>query len=138
MRIGELARAAGVGVETVRFYEREKLIEQPPRPADGGYRDYSPEDARRIRFVRRAQGLGFSLKEIREFLTLRTDPGSDCHDIRERAAAKRFEVDAKIRRLQDIGKALDELIAACPGKGDVELCSIIAAMERGKPRTNGG
>ena len=76
MRIGKVAEKAGVGVETIRFYERKGLIEQPRKPVDGGYRSYSPETVIRVRFVREAQCLGFSLKEIEELRVLRPS-----HDI---------------------------------------------------------
>ncbi len=74
MTIGEAARRAGVGVETIRFYERRKLISQPPKPSGGGYRSYPEETVDRIRFVRQAQELGFSLREIVDLLSLRADP----------------------------------------------------------------
>jgi MerR family mercuric resistance operon transcriptional regulator len=78
MRISEAARAAAVGVETVRYYERRGLIERPPRPATGGYRSYPPDTVQRILFIRQAQGLGFTLSEIEELLALRADPSADC------------------------------------------------------------
>ena len=71
MTIGKVADVVGVGVETIRFYERRKLIEQPSRPREGGYRNYSDATVKRLHFIRRAQELGFSLKEIAELLELR-------------------------------------------------------------------
>ena len=128
MTISRAAREAGVGVETVRFYERKGLIVQPKRP-DRGFRIY-PEDAvQRIRFIRQAQELGFSLREIGDLLGLRTDPGTDCADIRERAVAKLDDVENKIEKLQCIRGALKKLIAACPGEGALTSCSIIEAIE---------
>jgi MerR family transcriptional regulator, copper efflux regulator len=91
MTISKAARAAGVGVETVRFYERRRLIARPAKPPDGGFRRYPPETIERIRFVRQAQGLGFSLREIGELLSLRADPSTDCGQVRERAVAKGVE-----------------------------------------------
>ena len=117
MTIGRVARRAGVGVETVRFYERRGLIDQPSKPSSGGYRDYPPEVVERIQFIRQAQELGFSLREIGELLTLQADPMADCSDVREKATAKRWDVIRKIERLERIRRALDELIAACPGRG---------------------
>lgn len=73
MTIGKAAQAAGVGVKTIRFYERRGLIEQPPRPVSGGFRTYSRETVRRIRFICQAQGLGFSLREACDLLILRAD-----------------------------------------------------------------
>ena len=94
MRIGEAANAANVGVETIRFYERKGLINQPLRPVDGGFRTYPRDTVSRIRFIREAQELGFSLYEIEELLSLKSDPGSDCGSVRDRALKKRREVDA--------------------------------------------
>lgn len=133
MRIGEAARTAGVGVETVRFYEKKGLIAQPPKPAGGGIREYSREIVDRIGFVRQAQDIGFSLREIAELLSLRADPGADCADVRARAVEKRDEVLTKLGRLTSMRDALDDLIASCPGGGDVKACTILEAMER-----NGG
>lgn len=127
MRIGLVARKAGVGVETVRFYERKGLIARPARP-EGGFRSYPAEAVDRIRFVRHAQDIGFSLAEITDLLSLRADPATDCADIRARAAEKRADVQAKIDRLVHMRDALDELIASCPGGGDVKSCTIIEAM----------
>ena len=128
MRIGTIAKRAGIGVETVRFYERKALIARPPKPPNGGFRSYSAETVERIRFIRQAQSLGFSLKEIDELLSLRADPSTDCSDVRERARGKLREVKAKIARLNAIGSALEELIDACPGKGAARLCSILEAL----------
>ncbi len=129
MTIGTAAREAGVGVETIRFYERRGLIEQPLKPACGGFRVYSEETVHRVRFIRQAQELGFSLKEIDELLSLRADPAIDCSDVRARARAKLDEVNDKIARLNRIGDALDALIAACPGRGALRACSIMDALE---------
>lgn len=128
MTIGRAAREAEVGVETIRFYERKGLIEQPPRPLDSGYRVYPEATVWRIRFIRHAQDLGFSLKEIEELLSLRADPSAASSDVRERAIAKRTEVARKIARLQEIHGALDELISACPGEGALRHCSIMEAL----------
>lgn len=125
--IGRLARAAGVGIETIRFYERQRLLARPRRP-ERGFRAY-PEDAvQRIRFIRQAQALGFTLREIQELLTLRADPSVDCADVLQRATVKRQDVDSKISQLQRIREALDRLIAACPRHGSVGACSILEAM----------
>ena len=130
MRIGKVAEKAGVGVETIRFYERKGLIEQPRKPVDGGYRSYSPETVIRVRFVREAQCLGFSLKEIEELLLLRADPATECADVRERARAKLDEVNAKIARLTAIQGALEDLIQSCRGDGAAASgCPILDALE---------
>ena len=132
MTISKAAKGAGIGIETVRFYERRGLITQPLKPAAGGFRDYPPETVSRLRFIREAQDLGFSLDEIAELLSLRTDPKANCAQVQRRAEAKLAEVRRKIERLQDIGAALDRLIAACPGKGALGACSIIESLESGQ------
>lgn len=128
MTISRAAQQADVGVETIRFYERRGLIEQPPRPRVGGYRIYDNDVVERIRFIRQAQELGFSLREIAELLSLRADPAADCADVRAQAVAKRVEVDRKLAQLRHIRAALDELIATCPGGGALRACTIIDAL----------
>ena len=129
MTIGKAARKAGVGVETIRFYERKGLIDQPPKPVFGGYRVYPDETVERIRFIRQAQELGFSLREIEELLSLRADPAVDCADVRAHARIKLDEVNRKFAQLKGIGAALEALIVACPGRGALRKCSIMDALE---------
>jgi MerR family mercuric resistance operon transcriptional regulator len=129
MTISQVARRAGCGVETIRFYERQGLIEQPPKPA-AGFRRYPSAIVDRVRFIRQAQGLGFSLREIDELLSLRADPKADCADVRSRASAKLEEVGRKIAELERIREALAELIEACPGQGAARTCSILEALAR--------
>ncbi|MEQ8693813.1 MAG: MerR family transcriptional regulator [Gammaproteobacteria bacterium] len=128
--ISRAAKAANVNVETIRFYERKGLISQPHKPVDGSVREYDDETVARIRFVRQAQEIGFSLREIAELLSLRASPDTDCADVRGRAIGKRDEVHAKIAQLSRIRDALNELIASCPGGGDVKACTILDAMQR--------
>ncbi len=128
MTISHAARQAGVGIETIRFYERRGLIKQPPKPVGSGFRVYPEETVQRIRFIRQAQEIGFSLREIDELLSLRADPAADSSDVRERAIDKRNEVEHKIEHLQQIHAALEELISACPGKGALRQCSIMEAL----------
>ncbi len=128
MTISRAARKAGVGVETIRFYERKGLIEQPQKPLDAGFRVYPEETVQRIRFIRQAQEIGFSLGEIDDLLSLRADPSADSSDVRARAIAKRNEVEQKIAHLQKIHAALDELISACPGEGALRQCSIMETL----------
>jgi len=94
LTIGKVARLAGIGVETIRFYEREGLIEEPPR-RESGYRQYPEDTVHRLRFIRRAKELGFTLKEIKELLALRIDPETTCEDIRRRANTKINDIEAK-------------------------------------------
>ncbi len=128
MTISKAAKNAGVGVETIRFYERKCLIEQPPKPFGPGFREYPEEVVRRIRFIRQAQDIGFSLREIAELLSLRADPSADCSDVREQATMKLEEVNRKITQLEEIRGALEDLIAACPGRGALRACSILDAI----------
>lgn len=133
MTISRAAKQAGVGIETIRFYERRGLIKQPARPRSGRYRFYDDDAVERIRFIRQAQELGFSLREIAELLSLKADPGADCGDVRARAVIKRTDVSRKIAQLQKIQAALDELIASCPGGGALRACTIIDAMAGRRP-----
>jgi DNA-binding transcriptional MerR regulator len=129
MTIGRAAQASAVGVETIRFYERRGLIEQPPRPETGGYRCYPDDTVQQVQFIRRAQKLDFSLREIAELLALRTTPGTDAGDMRRRATDKLQDVDQKIERLQRIRKGLVDLLDSCPGAGPLRCCSILDALE---------
>ena len=126
--IGKAARLADVGVETVRFYERKGLIEKPPR-MNSGYRQYPEKTIQRIRFIRRAKELGFSLREIEELLSLRIDPETKCEDIRERAEAKIASTEEKLRDLKKIKKSLRRLTAECQGRAPVNECPILEALE---------
>ncbi len=126
LTIARVAREAGVNIETVRFYERKGLIERPPKGE--GYRVYSPDQVARIRFIKDAQQIGFSLAEIKELLALRADPNADCSAVQQQAMGKQQEVRRKIAQLREIDAALETLIAACPGQGAVDCCSIMDAL----------
>lgn len=128
LTIGKVARLAGVGVETIRYYEREGLIEEPPRRASG-YRQYTGEAVARLRFIRRAKELGFSLREIKELLELRLAPDTTCADIRRKARAKIADIDERIATLERMKKALAKLTASCRGRGPASKCPILDAME---------
>ncbi len=127
LRTGDLAEQAQVNVESLRFYERKGLLPEPPRRASG-YRAYPPEAVERIRFIKRAQELGFSLAEIKELLELRVDPGMTCADVRERAEAKIEDIEQKIRDLQAMRRALRKLAEACPGSGSIDGCPILGLV----------
>jgi MerR family copper efflux transcriptional regulator len=127
--IGQLARLSGAGVETIRYYEREGLIAEPPRRASG-YRQYPDDTLARLRFIRHAKALGFSLKDIKELLELRVAPGTTCADIRKRAEAKIGEVRAKLDLLRQMERALVKLTAACRGRGPAGECPIIDALDK--------
>ena len=124
----EVAKQGGVNLETVRYYERRGLIPKPPRTPTG-YRAFAPEAVRRLRFIRHAQALGFSLEEIRELLGLRLARGTSCGDVRSRAQTKLEEIDAKIRSLRAMRKALTQFTIECPGEGPLSKCPILDALD---------
>ncbi|MEK6710162.1 MAG: heavy metal-responsive transcriptional regulator [Nitrospinota bacterium] len=128
LTIGELARRAGVGVETVRYYERRRLIERP-REREGAFRVYPPDAAGRLRAIKRAQGLGFSLEEIRDLLNLRLEDRARCGDVLRRAERKVAEIEGKIRGLQRVRRELQALAEACRGDAPASACPILAALD---------
>ena len=128
MTIAGLAADAGVGVETVRYYERRGLIRQPEK-RNGAYRRYGPEHARRIRFVKRAQELGFTLEEVETLLGLQD--GANRAQVRRVAAARRDQIRAKMADLRRIDRVLTHLLAECES-GKTPRCPIIETLG-GKP-----
>jgi len=126
LSIGGLARAAGVGVDAIRFYERIGLLPAPRRSASG-YRLYRPGDRQRLEFIRRAQGLGFSLEEIASLLKL-SRPGGSVARARSLAAAKLEVVEGKLAELSRLRDALRSLVDECSGAGDPAHCPILAAL----------
>ena len=125
--IGAVAHRAGVGIDTIRYYEREGLLPEPRRRASG-YRDYGPDVVERLRFIRRAKDLGFTLEEIRELLALSTDRERGVKTVKQRAEARLGEVEQRIRELQRMKRGLRQLIDACPGHGPLEHCPILRAL----------
>lgn len=128
LTIGRLAKAAGVGIPTVRFYERRGLLPRPQRRSSG-YRSFEPEAIQLIRFIRHAQELGFSLKEVEDLLDLRMDPKRSCADVRQRAMEKIADIDAKVAGLARMRKVLDRLVETCPGDAPTADCPILEALE---------
>lgn len=128
LSIGQVARRASVGVETVRFYERQGLLEKPPR-TKSGYRQYPLEAVSRLGFIKKAKEVGFSLKEIKELLSLRLDTTATCEDVRSRAQVKIHEIEQKVQALQRMKQALMDLTAACSGDGPVSECPILQSLE---------
>lgn len=122
--IGALARLAGVNVETVRYYSRRGLLAVPRKPA-GGVRRYPADTVERMRFIRRAKQLGFTLTEIRELLAISV---GNCQDVRARAERKRTQIEAQLRDLNALKKTLDQLIVSCRGDRQAPPCPIIAAL----------
>ncbi len=129
LSIGQVARRAGVGIETVRFYEREGLLEEPLR-RPSGYRQYSEQVVQRIHFIKRAQQLGFSLKEIAELLLLRVDAQTSCEEVQQRTEAKIAEVERKLIELQRMRQALLQVAALCTGQGPASACPMLDALEQ--------
>ena len=129
LTIGRLAKQAGVNLETVRFYERRGLLPTPPRSASG-YRLFPADAARRLRFIRRAQKLGFSLKEIRELLSLRVSRTTKSRDIRARTEGKIADIDAKIRSLESMKRTLRKLTNVCDGCVPIDECPILDSLDR--------
>lgn len=131
LSIGQVAKKTGVGVETIRFYEREGLVHNPPRNVSG-YRAYPPETVERIRFIRTAKDLGFTLREIRELLSLRVDPVGSCEEIKTMAMSKLIDVESRIQVLQAIRKSLEGLVTACEKRQPTTDCPILDCIERNK------
>jgi len=130
MTIGRLAKSAGVNVDTIRYYERNGLIPAPLRRASG-YREYDAADVSRLRFILRAKGLGFTLAEIGELISLSAD--RDIEGVKARAQRRLAQVEQKIDVLERVRSGLKTLIDACPGHGDLERCPIIAALSEDRP-----
>jgi MerR family mercuric resistance operon transcriptional regulator len=140
MTVGQVARQSGVGVETVRFYEKNGLLEEPTRRASG-YREYGEETVNRLRFILRAKELGFTLSEIRELLSLRCSE-RPCNDVRERAEAKVAEIEAKVAMLLRMKEVLGRLASSCCGQSDKSRCPILETLDGhevvGKRRNGSG
>lgn len=128
LTIGELGEQAQVNIETLRYYERRGLLPAPPR-SEANYRLYPPESVRIVRFIKRAQELGFTLKEIEELLSLKSTPAAQCADIQKFTEEKIKDINAKIRTLQAMREALARLLSECPGQAPVEQCPILEAID---------
>lgn len=126
--IGEVAAEAGVNVQTLRYYERRGILGRAPRTRSG-YRTYPPETVRVIRFIKRAQELGFTLEEIEGLLRLRTMKGVDKRNVRDLAATKVREIETKVRQLQAMAAALGQLVSTCTCELGVVPCPILEALD---------
>ena len=113
MKIGEIAKRSGIGIETIRYYEREGLLPEPER-RPSGYRQYDESTVERLEYIRRAKELGFTLAEIRELLELSFAAHAGCDHIRQRAEAKVADIEGKIRSLQQMKRSLGKIVAALP------------------------
>ncbi len=128
MKIGEVAKAAGVGIDAVRFYEREGLIPEPAR-RPSGYREYSQDVVLSLRFIKRAKELGFSLKEISELLSLERNPEATAGDVKRQAEEKLTDLEERIRSLQRMRRALRKVMEQCSGSGPTSSCSILRSLD---------
>lgn len=127
LSIGALARREGLATETLRYYERLGLL-APSRRTASNYREYDLSAVRRLRFIRRAQNLGFSLAEIGELLSLHGHPEADMGDVKRLAEAKVAAIDEKIADLQRMKEGLETLAESCPGHGSTAECPILSAL----------
>ncbi|WP_421774942.1 MerR family transcriptional regulator [Gracilimonas sp.] len=127
-KIGEVARRAKVNKETVRYYEKRNLIPDPDRRRSG-YRIFTKRHIDQIKFIKRAQELGFTLNEIKELLELRMKEDTSCHEIKKEAEVKYKDVVTKIEDLQRIKETLTSLIDSCSGAGPKGDCPILEALE---------
>jgi Hg(II)-responsive transcriptional regulator len=123
MKIGEVAKRSGVGIETIRYYEREGLLATPQR-RPSGYRQYDELVLARLLFVRRTKELGFTLAEIKELLGLWFDAATRCEHVRQRATQKVGDIEAKIVMLQRMKRSLNKIIKQCENRGAVESCPL--------------
>ncbi len=129
LTIGDVVKQAQVNIETLRYYERQGVVPKPPRTRSN-YRIYPENTVRRVRFVKHAQELGFSLKEIKELLSLRATPGARCQDVHQRATAKLNEIDEKILSLQSMQQVLHKLVQQCVvPHGSLSECPILESLD---------
>ena len=127
--IGRTAREADVNVETIRFYERKGLLEKPPTPSSG-FREYSEEHVRRIRFIKRAQQIGFTLAETAELLSISAQ--GSCAEVRGRAETKLGDIAAKISELERMQRALRDVVSRCASNEELSDCPVLDALD-GRP-----
>ncbi len=131
MTIGEFARRANVNVQTIRYYERVKLLPATHRWPGSGYRDFDEDALLRLRFIRSAKELGFTLQEIRELIDLRILPGESCAEVKQLLKAKREEITGRMVEMKRLHKALGKLIRACSHRRNKATCPALwAIMER--------
>ncbi len=127
VRIGELAAATGVPVETLRFYEQEQLL-TPPRRSRANYRLYGEEHLEQVRFIRRCRSLDIGIDEIRRLLSLRSDPGQSCLAVNELLDEKLLQVDQRLRELQALQLDLQRLRSRCNIPATAADCGILKGL----------
>ena len=128
LKSNTLAERSGVNLQTIRYYEREGLVPIPPR-LKSGYRMFPETTVQRIRFIKRAQQLGFSRNEIRDLLSIQIDPTKECSDVQRLAKAKLADIEERIETLQSMKRVLSGLAEACPGCGPSSECPILESIE---------
>ena len=133
MKIGEVAKQSEVGIETIRYYEREGLLAEPKR-RPSGYRQYDQSAVARLKFIRRAKELGFTLAEIRELLGLWFDSNTRCEHVRQRAEQKITDIDDKIRSLQKMKRSLKKVISECETKNSIDDCPLLEGIDSSNGR----
>lgn len=129
LTIGRLAKLAEVSIDSIRFYERRGLLAEPLR-TESNYRMYPLEAADRLRFIKKAQTLGFSLNEIQELLALRHDPTASKAEVKAKTAQKIGDIRGKIRDLSRMLQALEQLDESCDGHGPIGDCPILEALAK--------
>lgn len=129
MKIGELAKKTELGIETIRFYEKEGLIENTPRNPQSNYREYNESIILRLKFIKNAKDLGFSLSEIKELLRLKSTPGGKCQSIKKRAQQKLDSIENKITQLNQMKETLENLVSNCDENLPTSDCPILDAMD---------
>ena len=134
LRTGKVAAEAGVNVETLRFYERRGLLKEPRRRSSSRYREYPLEAVRVVRFIKRAQELGFTLHEIKELLRLRDNQRASCAEVRQAARSKLKDIDRKIQTLRAMKRALTILVESCSSEGSTRECPILEALDEARRR----
>ncbi len=134
LRSSELARQGGINLESIRFYEKQGLLAKPPRTASG-YRVFSPDAVGRVRFIKRAQGLGFTLREIQQLLTLRDHPDTACGEVRRQAETKIADITEKLKSLRAMKRELTRLANDCAGTSRPHACPILNNLDgKAKPK----
>ncbi len=135
MKIGELSKKSGAGIETIRYYERKGLLADPVR-SPSGYRHYEASVVERLQFIRRAKELGFTLAEIKEILALWFDANTRCEHVRQRAEQKIADIEEKVRSLHKMKRSLKKVISECESQDSVDDCPLMKGA--GNARTHGG
>ncbi len=132
MTIGELAKAAGVNVQTIRYYERQKLLPQPHRWPGSDYRDFDDDALLRLRFIRSGKDLGFTLREIKELLDMRLLPGASCGEVKQLLKGKLADIEKRIAEMGRLRRVLMKLIVACDHRRRTQSCPALWELERGQ------